>query len=123
MRTELTSVVHDAGGDSKPGNWTFMMISTWIPDDPNYDPKPLQSGEILADLKKRKKRFGPDIDFMWQSIPDDTQCWHSRLSYWIPEPWDNRNGTITLVGDAAHPMTFRKSAHQYACSHTDALCF
>lgn len=86
-----------------------MMIMSWIPSDPNYTPSSLQgSANILADLKRRAEDFSDDIKFLWQSIPEDTQCWHNRLSSWTPEPWDNRNGTVTLAGDAAHPMTFRK---------------
>lgn len=86
-----------------------MMIMTWIPSDPEYSTTALQgSANILADLKRRAEDFSPDIKSLWQSIPEDTHCWHNRLSSWTPEPWDNRNGTVTLAGDAAHPMTFRK---------------
>ena len=99
--------VHNAYGDSKPGDWTFMMISSWIPDDSGYDTATLQGNEILPDLKQRAKVFGKGIDYMWEAIPDDTRCWHNQLSYWVPEPWDNHGGTITLIGDAAHAMTFR----------------
>jgi len=34
--------------------------------------------------------------------------WCDRLAEWRTEPWDNRNGRVTLAGDAAHPMTYRK---------------
>jgi len=33
--------VHDAYNDSQPGDWTFMMIMTSIPDDSEYDPSTL----------------------------------------------------------------------------------
>ncbi|KAK7755112.1 hypothetical protein SLS62_002927 [Diatrype stigma] len=62
---------------------------------------------ILEDLKKRTESFSEPFNICFQSIPEGTKCWHSKLSYWVPEPWDNRNGTVTLVGDAAHPMTYR----------------
>jgi len=78
-----------------------MMITTWIPTDSNYDTKALQGDKILADMKQRAEVFGDRIKFMWQSIPEGTPCWHNRLSYWMPEPWDNHNGTITIAGDAA----------------------
>ena len=82
---------------------------SWTPDDPNYDPSTLNSSEkILADMKERSKVFGPGLSYIIQSIPEDTRCWHNRLSYWVPEQWDNHNGTITLGGDAAHSMTFRE---------------
>ncbi len=34
--------------------------------------------------------------------------WCDRLGEWRTEPWDNRSGRVTLAGDAAHPMTYRK---------------
>lgn len=33
--------------------------------------------------------------------------WCDRLAEWRTEPWDNRNGRVTLAGDAAHPMLHR----------------
>ena len=40
--------------------------------------------------------------------------WFDLVSWTPPPPtdtepcWDNYNGTVTVIGDAAHPMTFRK---------------
>lgn len=99
--------IHDASADSQPGDWTFMMIMSWIPSEPDYDPSLMQGDSILEDLKSRAAVFSDDIRLMWQSIPQATRCWHNRLSSWEPVEWDNRNGTVTLIGDAAHPMTFR----------------
>ena len=103
----LMITVHDAHQGTQPGDWTFMMIASWIPSDPTYDPSSLTPSQILPDLKRRAQSFGPNFRYLWEAIPDDTRCWHNRLSYWIPEPFDNRKGTVTLVGDETHPMTFR----------------
>lgn len=102
--------VHDAHGTSQPGDWTFMMIMSWIPSDRDYTPSSVQGPKILSDLKRRAEDFDQGIKSLWQSVPEDTKCWHNRLSYWVPpeEGWDNRNGTVTLVGDACHPMTFHR---------------
>lgn len=100
--------MHDAYEGTKPGDWTFMMISSWIPADAKYETSSLPADQILPDLKRRARVLGPAFRSLWEAIPEDTRCWHNRLSYWIPEPFDHHNGTITLVGDAAHPMTFRK---------------
>lgn len=81
-----------------------MVIITWTSD---ADPKRLQGPAILSDLKERTSIFADPYKQALQAIPDDTLCWHNRLSYWPTQPWDNRNGTVTLAGDAAHPMTFR----------------
>lgn len=86
---------HDTHADGDP---EFMMAMSWTQESPDYDPTNLKGDQILADAKKRVEIFGERLKFMWQSIPDDTRCWHSRLSYWLPEPWDNKNGTLTLGG-------------------------
>lgn len=100
-------VVHDAYEGTKPGDWTFMIILSWISKEGDNRVESLQGPGILEDIKRRTASFSEPFKTFFQSIPEGTKCWHNRLSYWIPEPWDNRNGTVTLVGDAAHPMTFR----------------
>jgi 2-polyprenyl-6-methoxyphenol hydroxylase-like FAD-dependent oxidoreductase len=87
-----------------------MLVHSWDPQDPTYDPLSLQGDAALQDLKQRASTFGDGFSFILKSIPDGTRMWHNRLSSWSPEQWDNHNGTITLIGDAAHPMTFRKFA-------------
>ena len=64
--------------------------------------------EIVKDVKGRASVLAEPFKSFWQAIPDDAPAWHGRLSDWPTEPWDNRNGTVTLAGDAAHPMTFRE---------------
>jgi hypothetical protein len=50
------------------------------------------------------------------TIPRGTPCWHARLTYWPTKPWDGKGGLVTLAGDAAHSMTFRKFTTICACS-------
>lgn len=106
--------LHEAHAPLEPGEWTFMMISSWK-SDLDEDISKLRDGgdeAILKDVKRRADGFEDGIRELWESIPEGTKCWHNRLSEWAPpeEGWDSRDGTVTLVGDAAHPMTFRKDA-------------
>lgn len=79
---------------------------TWLSDEH----EPLYEGDaILAEFKRRASAFAEPFRSSALSLPDDTKIWHSRLSYWETQPWDNHNGTVTLAGDSAHSMTFRKS--------------
>lgn len=96
--------MHAKYNDTKPGDGIYMIILTWTSDQ---DPEELQGPAILSDLKERATKFAEPFKQIMLSIPDDTVCSHNRLSYWPTEPWDNRNSTVTLAGDAAHPMTFR----------------
>lgn len=36
--------------------------------------------------------------------PDGSLCYVNELRYWVPVPWNNQGGRITLVGDACHAM-------------------
>lgn len=60
--------------------------------------------ERLALIKERAAGLGEPARsaFMW--LPDDTEVHKADISYWITQSWDNRNGRLSLVGDAAHPM-------------------
>lgn len=42
------------------------------------------------------------------SLPEDAVLWCERLAQWPTVEWDGRGGRVTLAGDAAHPMTYRK---------------
>jgi len=62
----------------------------------------------LSELKK----LAEDLAEPWRSsilwIPDSTEISPNSVSYWITSAWDNQGGTITLAGDAAHPLPPRK---------------
>jgi hypothetical protein len=80
-------------------------MQTWRSDEPTG----LKGDNILLDMYERGKAFGSPFKEAFLTIPEGTMAWHSRLSYWPTRRWDNKNGLVTLAGDAAHPMTFRKS--------------
>ncbi|KAK6435283.1 hypothetical protein LTR95_008529 [Oleoguttula sp. CCFEE 5521] len=120
----------------KPETWSFQITITWPPEmSPNKDsPEPPHTLKDLQELTKdwhSPKRealewlgdaeaivtdgffgqngehsttagFDTDADPWQVVIPSD------RVSVWIPEPWDNYDGRTTLVGDAAHAMTFHR---------------
>lgn len=97
-------IVHDCS-DPDPAQWTWMLMQTWLSDEPTS----LKGDDILPAMRERGKCFSYPFNEAFATIPDGTLAWHNRLSYWPTKPWDNRGGLVTLVGDAAHPMTFRKS--------------
>jgi 2-polyprenyl-6-methoxyphenol hydroxylase-like FAD-dependent oxidoreductase len=114
-RPRLLLIVHEAHDDLKPGEWTFMALHTWTSE---HDLPSLKGPKIVEDMKERVGQYAEPFSALFQSIPEDSGSWHSRLSYWPTEAWDNRNGTVTLIGDAAHPMTFRTSStFLYAQKH------
>jgi hypothetical protein len=96
-------LVHNENGP--PADWQFMIAMSWISASDEGRPS---RDSVINDLKQRAKAFGEPFCSILQSVPADAGAWHNHLSFWPTQPWDDRNGTVTLVGDAAHPMTFRK---------------
>lgn len=87
-------------GPDHPESWVFHMAMAWLGDSDNTMGYP----ERLALIKARAEGMGEPARsaFLW--MPDDTEVHKADISYWISQPWDNRHGRLTLVGDAAHPM-------------------
>lgn len=80
-------------------------MPSWLDDGKEH----FGGAEGLAELKE----IAQSLAEPWRSsilwIPDDTEIPPpSNVSYWPMVEWDNKNGTITLAGDAAHPLPPRK---------------
>jgi hypothetical protein len=87
-------------GPDHPESWFFHLAMAWR-GEARHD---LSYAERLAIIKQKAAGLAEPArsSFLW--IPDDTQVHKADISYWITEPWDNHQGRLTLVGDAAHPM-------------------
>ncbi|KAK3303878.1 putative monooxygenase [Chaetomium strumarium] len=87
-------------GPDHPESWIFHMAMAWLGEVDNS----LGYKERLALIKERAAGLGEPARsaFMW--LPEDTEVHKADISYWVTQPWDNRKGRLTLVGDAAHPM-------------------
>jgi hypothetical protein len=89
-----------------PESWVFQVMPTWLNDGK------VHSGGVkgLSELKS----LAEDLAEPWRSsilsIPDSTEISPNSVSYWITSAWDNHGGSITLAGDAAHPLPPRKLA-------------
>lgn len=96
----LLRTVQEVPDPEKPETWTFQLQTTW---------RKKEGEEVrdLAKLKAKAETFGEPFRSANLWLPEDTVVSENHLSYWIPVPWDNRNGRVSLAGDAAHPMTFR----------------
>lgn len=40
--------------------------------------------------------------------PEGSYVGIDEMKYWVPVPWNNHGGQVTLAGDAAHPMLICK---------------
>ena len=90
----------------KPETWVFYILATWAKQDSDY----IEGKNMVEELKKRMDDWADPYKSAIEWIPDDTQAKAVQLRIWGPSEtgWDNRAGRVTLSGDAAHSMTFRK---------------
>lgn len=63
---------------------------------------------MLAELKQMTAEIAGPFKSGIQWIPEGTPVSLARLYSWELVPRDNHGEKITLAGDAAHTMTFRK---------------
>jgi 2-polyprenyl-6-methoxyphenol hydroxylase-like FAD-dependent oxidoreductase len=87
-------------GADHPESWIFHMAMAWFSDTET----PATYKERVEMIRQKAEGLGEPARSAFTWIPDDTQVHKADISYWVTQPWDNRQGRITLVGDAAHPM-------------------
>jgi len=98
--------IHESVGLDNPADWTFMLQQSRL--CPGEDPLPSKGPELVRDMKEQAKHWAQPLRSVYESIPEDAPTWHTRLSIWPTQKFDDRKGTVTLAGDAAHAMTFHR---------------
>jgi hypothetical protein len=66
---------------------------------------PETASERLALMEKLSSEWSETFRGIIAAMPEDTKPTTLRLEDWAPIAWDNLEGTVTLAGDGAHPMT------------------
>ncbi|KAL6716877.1 hypothetical protein ACLMJK_004789 [Lecanora helva] len=87
-------------GPDHPETWVFHLAMAWL-GNPDHS---LGYKERLALIKARAAELGEPARSAFTWIPEDTPVHKADISYWITQKWNNHDGRMTLVGDAAHPM-------------------
>jgi len=90
----------------KPETWVFYILVTWPKQDADYD----DGKNMLGELRRRMDDWADPFKSAVEWIPEGTPAKAVHLRIWGPPEsgWDNRNGRVTLTGDAAHSMTFHR---------------
>lgn len=87
-------------GPDHPESWVFHLAMAWFMEHG----QPATYRERLDMIREKAQSLAEPARSSFTWIPDDTQVHKADISYWVTQPWDNRQGRLTLIGDAAHPM-------------------
>jgi hypothetical protein len=90
----------------RPETWIFYILASW-PIATKEDEE--NTGNRLQRLRDRMDDWAEPFKSAVAWVPDGTEIKPDKLKVWAPTPWDNHGGRVTIAGDAAHSMTFRKS--------------
>jgi 2-polyprenyl-6-methoxyphenol hydroxylase-like FAD-dependent oxidoreductase len=100
------SIVQNVIDPHDPKTWTFQILVMWKPDRNQTESADVveDNAAKLTTMRMKCSDLAEPFRSAVQEIPDGTKIWCDKIHYWLPEPWDNHHGRVTLVGDAAHPM-------------------
>lgn len=107
--TQIHIVSSMPDGPDHPETWVFQLAMAWLGTRDHS----LSHKERLALIKDRARELAEPARSAFTWIPEGTPVYNADISYWISQPWDNRGGRMTLVGDAAHPMPPCKCRQNY----------
>lgn len=104
-----------AGEPEDLSQWTTMWVKIWRKSIAP-PPEGVKVGQEALDYLKATTR---DLAHPFQSLidwtPDGSDCYIDEMKCWVSQPFDNRDGRITMAGDAAHPMLiYRGQGFQHA---------
>lgn len=85
-----------------------MVSLTWR--HPITDAVPSEPAEIRTTWDAMSRLLFEPLRSVFLAAGETGTLGCERLAQWPTVAWDNRQGRITLAGDAAHPMTYRQYA-------------
>ncbi|KAK8922885.1 putative FAD-dependent monooxygenase [Metarhizium anisopliae] len=84
--------------------YRVQIITSWMVKS-EKDEVPPSDAERVAEMKRRAAGFHPLLRQAVEQIPESAPALEITIQDWPCFDWDNRDGRVTLVGDAAHAMT------------------
>jgi 2-polyprenyl-6-methoxyphenol hydroxylase-like FAD-dependent oxidoreductase len=102
----------DIVDQNRPETWVFQFLVTW-PFKSEEDAKNTNEGDRIRRVKEQvlSTKLTKLYQRVFEELPDDLKIHRDELKAWVPVPWDNHDGRVTLAGDAARTMTFRECSN------------
>ena len=117
---EVPEINGTAGTDHE--RYRVQINLSWPVKGPEDEVKETHH-ERLQDMRRRASVFAPTLKKAVETIPDSAEVLEIRLADWPCLGWDNQQGRVTLVGDAAHAMVmYRGEAANHGMLDAFHLC-
>ncbi|RDW94272.1 FAD protein [Coleophoma crateriformis] len=106
--------LQDAPDADEPEDWTFFFYVSWNSslEDQEKEARTFTNKDRLEQVSTLGKKYCEPWKSAYEWVSEDQPTWYFGLSVWDPSTpehaWDNKSGRVTLVGDAAHPMTYQR---------------
>ncbi|KAI0378585.1 FAD/NAD(P)-binding domain-containing protein [Hypomontagnella monticulosa] len=100
--------------DPDPEQWRFASYVSWpCSIEEQTRDRARSTREKLAQAREKAQAFTPYLRSFYDSLREDIQeVYYTTSANWDPSvpghEWDTHGGRVTLVGDAAHPMTYHR---------------
>ncbi|GAB0136404.1 hypothetical protein EsDP_00004705 [Epichloe bromicola] len=92
-------VVMSISDPEDASTWTTFWTKIWRAESVK-----LSGQEALEYIENNTSPLRDVFQSAIDWTPRDSSVHIDEMKYWIPTPWDNLGGRVTLAGDAAHPM-------------------
>ncbi|KAL4803138.1 hypothetical protein BDV18DRAFT_163198 [Aspergillus unguis] len=103
----------DVPDPQRPETWTFFFYISWYSSfEEQEQTKDWSNKQRLEQVKQFATNFTDPWKSAFEWLPDDQEVWYMSLTDFDPgsegHRWSNRDGRVTLAGDAAHAMTYQR---------------
>lgn len=91
----------------RPEEWTWILSMSIRQPESGF--KGLDTPQALRRAyDAHAEQFAEPWRSAMLSLSADTEICSDTLMQWPTVKWENSGGPVTLAGDSAHPMTYRK---------------
>ncbi|KAF2471431.1 FAD-binding domain-containing protein [Lindgomyces ingoldianus] len=98
-----TPEVNGSGGIAlTPEYYEAQLCLSWRSTENDV---PVTNQDRVAKMKFMARNFEERLRNAVWNIPDDAEVLEINIQDWPTQRWDNKEGLVTLCGDAAHAMT------------------
>lgn len=95
----------DTPATSKDDSYGVQVFVSWPVEDTERDAVEATDISRLENMRRRTEDWSEPLRGLVTDIPEGTSVKAVKIMDWVPGEWDNYNGRVTLIGDAAHTMT------------------